>query len=241
MAKKLGIKLVDIDKELYAIRAIKERGEIKHIKRAVRITKESVKEVLEEVRPGMREFEVGARLEFKFRSKGSDGAAFPTIVLSGKRSCHPHGLTGKRKILRGDVLLLDCGAKVEGYCADITRTIVIGKMQDNVKKHHDLVKKAQRAAIRSIKPGVVNVTVDAAARKIIKQAGFSIPHGIGHGIGLEVHERPSIAQKGYKGCKEEVLKPGMVFTIEPAIYITGKYGIRIEDDIIVTKNGYRVL
>jgi len=242
MLKVIGNRKVrNIDDILYEMRMVKDDDEVKNINKAVEITKKSIEEIHETVRVGMKEREIEAKLEFIVKNKGSEGTAFPTIVLSGKRTRDPHGLTSKKKIKEGDLLLIDCGAKYGGYCSDITRVICIGgKMREKYQDVYEVVSQAQKEAIKRIKPGVTNFEVDETARRIIKEYGYDMPHGLGHGFGLEIHEEPSISYKGYKGCRKVILKEDMIFTVEPSIYLD-EFGIRIEDDILVTKNGRKIL
>jgi Xaa-Pro aminopeptidase len=236
------VKIENIDETLYALRMIKDSEEIKKIAKAARITKKSIEEIFDTIKPGMREREIEAKLEFIMKNIGAEATSFPSIVLSGKRTCDPHGLTSNRKIKKGDLLLIDCGAKYAGYCSDITRVVVVDDgFNKQQREIYQIVKEAQREAINKIKPGITNFEVDKVARDVIKEYGYDMPHGTGHGFGLEIHEEPRISYKGYKGCKRIVLKENMVFTIEPAIYLENKFGIRIEDDVLVTGSGYKIL
>jgi len=235
-------KIRDFSEQIYRMRMVKDEVEIRYIKRAVRITKRAINETLEYVKPGLTENKIRARLEYIMKNEGANGFAFPTIVISGKKTANPHGITSQKKIREGELLLVDCGAKYNEYCADITRVICVGrKMNKKQEEVYDIVKEAQRVAIRNAKPGITNFELDSIARNVVKDYGYDILHGLGHGLGLEIHEEPSIAYKGYKVTKEVKLEKNMVFTLEPGIYLSRKFGIRIEDDVLITKSGCKLL
>ena len=230
--------LVAADGLVEPLTEVKDATELKLIERAVRIVDRAFARILREVRPGVRESEVAARLEYIMLGLGSEGTAFETICASGPRSALPHGRASRKKIEKGDFVTLDYGATVGGYCSDITRTVVVGKATVRQKKIYAVVHKAQTAAIRKIKPGASTRRVDWAARAIITRAGFGskFGHGTGHGIGLEVHQSPGLSAR-----TEARLLPGMVVTVEPGIYVPGFGGVRIEDDVLVTRSGHRIL
>jgi Xaa-Pro aminopeptidase len=217
---------------------IKDKYEIELIQKAVDISDTAFVRILGYLKPGIREIEVAAELEYQMKMLGSEKAAFPTIVASGYRSALPHGVASRKKIARGDFVTFDFGATYEGYVSDLTRTVVIGKATGRQKKIYNTVLRAQKAAIRKIKPGVEGKTVDAAARKVIEKAGFKkyFNHGTGHGIGIYIHVSPSLGSKSV-----DRLKKGMVVTVEPGIYIPKWGGVRIEDDVVVTGTGCRIL
>jgi len=222
--------------EKFAI--IKDADEIEMIEKAASITDTAFERILGYIKPGLRENEVRAELEYQMMVLGSEMPAFETIIASGRRSALPHGVASTKKIAYGDFVTFDFGAQVGGYVADFTRTIVIGKANDKQKKIYNIVLKAQEAAIRKVKPGVAGKTLDKTARDIIEKAGFGkyFGHGLGHGIGIYVHSKPSLSSRS-----TDIMKKGMVFTIEPGIYLPGWGGVRIEDDVVVTATSCRVL
>ncbi len=186
----------------------------------------------------MTEKQVAADLEHQIRRFGGKGLSFPAIVAGGAWAALPHAVPGDRKIGDDDFTLIDWGANAGLYISDLTRVLVTGKISPKLDKIYNIVLEAQLAGIEAIRPGVTCGEVDAAARSVIAKAGYGkqFGHGLGHGIGLEVHEAPRLG-----GNQETELKPGMVVTVEPGIYIPGWGGVRIEDDILVTKKGHEVL
>jgi len=217
---------------------VKEKEEIASITRAVKISDTAFERVLPLVRPGVREREVAAELEYQMMMMGSEKVAFESIVASGYRSALPHGAASGKKIKKGDFVTFDFGATINGYVSDITRTVVVGKATPRQKKIYDLVLRANKAGIRKVKAGAAAKAVDAACRNIITKAGFAknFGHGTGHGIGFFVHVGPRLST-----ISEDKLKVNNVLTIEPGIYISGWGGVRIEDDVVVTRTGCRVL
>lgn len=226
--------LYPVGAEIEAIRACKDAGEIRLLKRAARIAADSLAEVLPLIRPGMREIELAAELEYRMRLNGGQGCSFPTIVASGRRSALPHAATTTRAIRNGDLLTIDYGTVFEGYCSDETCTFVVGKPTTRQKKLYTLVKKAHDRAIEALEQGKSARKIDAVARGCIKRAGHEkyFIHGTGHGVGLNVHEYPTIST-----ASEAMLQSGMVITIEPGLYIPGWGGIRIEDTLAVRTQG----
>lgn len=218
--------------------AVKDAGELSRIKRAVEIADITFEEILPALRPGVRENEVAAEIEYRLKKNGADEPAFSTIVASGQRSAMPHGRASDKKIGLGEFVTLDFGAFYSGYCSDITRTVVVGRASPRQKKVYDVVLRAQRRGIESIRPGRKGRDVDAAARAVIQKAGFGkyFGHGTGHGIGLLVHDFPGMGQ-----TSEDILKAGMVVTVEPGVYIPGWGGVRIEDDVYVGPKSGTVL
>jgi Xaa-Pro aminopeptidase len=217
---------------------IKDKEEIISIQKAAEISDLAFERVLNMVTPGVREKELAAELEYQMAMLGSERPAFDTIIASGYRSALPHGMASEKKIKKGEFITFDFGATYKGYVSDITRTVVVGKASPRQKKIYNLVLKAQKAAIGKVKAGVEGSKVDAAARNIIKKAGFgkNFGHGTGHGIGIFVHTGPALSTiSKYK------LKVNNVITVEPGIYISGWGGVRIEDDVVVTKTGCRIL
>jgi Xaa-Pro aminopeptidase len=186
------------------------------------------------VAAGVREDEVAAEIEYAMRKRGSSGAAFETIVASGACSAYPHGGCSDRKIRDGDLVVVDVGATYKFYRSDMTRTLVAGKPSEKQKKLYQTVKTAQETALEAVKPNVKAKDVDAAARKIFADAGYGeyFVHGLGHGVGLEVHEPPTLSPES-----KDVLVAGNVVTVEPGVYLVGYGGVRIEDTVLVQKNG----
>ena len=218
------------------VRSVKDESEIATIRTAAAISTKALAQTLPYIKPGITESELAGMLDFQIRKLGARNS-FETIVAFGPNGSRPHHQPGSRKLRKKDAVLIDFGAKYKGYCSDITRCFVIGGMTSFYKKVYDVVEQAQAAAIKTIRAGVKITQVDAAARDVIKKSGLPVyGHGTGHGFGLEIHESPFLKADG-KGT----LKAGQVITIEPGIYIPGKLGIRIEDDILVTETGCKIL
>ncbi|MBN2592134.1 MAG: aminopeptidase P family protein [Sedimentisphaerales bacterium] len=219
-----------------AARSIKDQSEIAAIKSAAAISTKALEQLLPHIKPGVSESELAGMLDFQIRKLGARNS-FETIVAFGPNGSRPHHQPGKRKLKKKDAVLIDFGARYKGYCSDITRCLVIGGMTAFYKKVYDVVEQAQAAAIKTIRPGVKLTQVDAAAREVIDKAGLPVyGHGTGHGFGLQIHEDPFLKPDG-KGK----LKAGQVITIEPGIYIRRQLGIRIEDDVLVTETGHKIL
>ena len=213
---------------------IKDDFEIKQIQKAADIVDETYEHILKWVKPGMTENEVNNEMEMFMRSKGATCSSFDTIVASGHRGALPHGVASNKVIEEGDMITLDFGALYEGYVSDITRTFAIGEPKEEMKKIYNIVLESQLAALEQIKPGMTGKEADSIARDIISSYGYGeqFGHSLGHGIGLEVHEGPALSQKS-----DIVLEENMCVTLEPGIYVEGLGGVRIEDDVLVTKNG----
>jgi Xaa-Pro aminopeptidase len=233
-----GTLLVPADELVEPLTTVKDPREITRIERAARIADKAFERILKIIRPGLRELDVARELEYIMLQLGSEGKAFTTICASGARSALPHGDASKKKLEAGDFVTLDYGALVAGYCSDITRTVVLGRATPRQKRLYRIVQSAEASAVARVKPGGSTQAVDRAARQIITRAGFGskFGHGTGHGIGLEVHQGPYLSPR-----TDGVLKAGMVVTVEPGIYIPGYGGVRIEDDVLVTSRGHRVL
>jgi Xaa-Pro aminopeptidase len=216
-------------------RVTKSPEEVASIRAAAQLAQEALVEMLPGVRPGQTEVEVGAALEGALRRRGSQWHPFPTIVASGPRSALPHARTSGKALARGELLLIDFGAQVDGYCADLTRTMVVGARADERQRAvHELVQTAQRRAVQHIRAGMPARDADALARDVIATRGFgdAFGHSLGHGLGLEVHEAPRLA------CNSESpLPPHAVVTVEPGIYFSGWGGIRLEDDVYLAPEG----
>ncbi len=239
LEKKLGAKyLKDVEDGLLTQRAIKDKTEIAAIRKAGEIQQEAFKRLLRTLRAGQTEYQIAAQLEYEMRMLGADGPSFPTIVAAGANASLPHAIPGKAKLQRNNILLIDWGARYNGYCSDMTRVIALGKMPPKIREIYQIVLDAQLAGIAAIKPGASLKEVDAAARSVIEQAGYGdyFGHGLGHGLGLNIHEQPSLGKR----VKGE-LEPGHVVTVEPGIYLPGIGGVRIEDDVLVTDRGRKVL
>ncbi len=230
--------LVGISGWVEELRMIKTSEEVEYISRAQKIAENAFERLLPLIKVGTSEIDLALELEFTMRKMGSEGVAFPFIVVSGPRSSLPHGQPSIRKLEPGDFVTFDFGARFQGYCSDMTRTIVIGPLDEKHKEIYEVVLAAQLTALDVIGPGVIGKEVDLAGRKVIEEAGYGeyFGHGIGHGVGLNVHERPSVGR-----TSEDILEPGMVITVEPGIYIEGFGGVRIEDMVVVTEEGMRNL
>jgi Xaa-Pro aminopeptidase len=230
--------LVPTEKLVESIMVVKDHEEMRRIRKAVEITDMVFSQILNFIQPGITEQDLAAEIEYMMKKNGADGPAFDTIVASGPRSALPHGRASGRKIKEGEFVTLDMGALVEGYCADMTRTVIVGKARPKQKKVYQLVLTAQKKAIKSCRANLRCDRLDKIARDVIRKAGLGkyFGHGLGHGIGLLVHALPRVSSKS-----SEVLTPGMVVTIEPGIYIPNWGGVRIEDDVLITKRGCEVL
>ena len=234
----LNAKLVEADEILSQGRMRKDHDEIEAIRTAIRVSEESLATTCPQVKVGMSEREVQMILNMEMLKHGADGNGFPPIVLSGGRAALPHGSAGERRLQEGDCLLIDYGFRVGAYSADITRTFSIGTAKPEWKDIYEIVKMANEAGRKMAGPGILAEQVDAAARKVIVDAGYGeyFTTRTGHGLGLEIHEPPYIVSGN-----KTVLEPGMVFTVEPGIYIADRVGVRIEDDVVITENGAEAL
>lgn len=223
---------------LESLREIKDEKEIETIQEAIKITEYAFQEILNFIKPGVTEIEVANRLDFLMREKGATSVSFDTIVASGKRSAMPHGVASHKEIEQGDMITIDFGCYYNGYVSDMTRTFALGDPGEELKKIHQIVLDAQLKVNEAAKPGVTGKELDAVARDYITEKGYgdAFGHSTGHGIGLEVHENPGINFRN-----EKPLVEGNVITNEPGIYIPGLGGVRIEDDLLITKDGNRNL
>ena len=219
-------------------RMIKDADEIAALRRAVLLGSALFDSALETIRPGVKETEVAARMEFKARQSGSEGMSFETIIASGQRSALPHGRASAAAIPANAFVVCDFGVILNGYCSDMTRTVYVGRPPEQARDFYQAVREAQQAALEAVRPGVAVGEVDRAARKLLKKAGLGryFTHSTGHGVGIEIHEPPRIATG-----EGEVLQAGMVITIEPGAYVPGRWGVRIEDMVVVTEQGVEVL
>jgi Xaa-Pro aminopeptidase len=218
------------------IRSVKDPDEIAAIKASGHIAAKVLERTISQVKAGMAEIELAGLLDFQLRKAGATNS-FDTIVAFGPNASRPHHHPGRRKLKKKDTVLIDFGARYKGYCSDITRCFVLGEPTAFYRKVFDVVEQAQAAAIKAITPGVELATVDSAARDVIRAADLPVyGHGTGHGLGLEIHEQPFL-----KPDAKGTLRAGQILTIEPGIYIPAKLGVRIEDDVLVTETGSRVL
>jgi Xaa-Pro aminopeptidase len=221
-----------------AVGIIKDSDEIESIRRAVAISDAVYEEILTVIEPGLHEVELAAEIEYRMRRQGSERLAFDVIVVSGERSALPHGQPGNKKIQAGELVTMDYGARVNGYCSDFTRTVVVGRATEQQREIYEIALRAQQAAEEAAAAGKTGKEVDAVARDIIADAGYGdyFGHGLGHGLGLEIHEPPKLSPKS-----QMTLQPGMVTSVEPGIYIPGMGGVRIEDVIVIREKGCEVL
>ncbi len=227
--------LVPLGSEITKMRRIKTPRELEYIRQAEAIGDQVFTEILDFIKPGMTELEIAARIEYLLKVKGASGCSFPAIVASGVNSSMPHAVPSSKKLEVGDFLTMDFGCVYEGYCSDMTRTIVIGKASDKQKEVYETVLKAQLAALDFIRAGVKGKDVDKVARDIIYNAGYEgcFGHGLGHSVGLHIHENPRLSM-----LEEDIIEAGMTETVEPGIYIKGFGGVRIEDLVVVTEDGH---
>ncbi len=230
--------LVPVDSAVEDLRMVKTREEIDLIRQSVETNSRAFRRALKSFKPGMRESELAAEIDYQQRRAGAESSAFETIVAAGPRSALPHARPTPAKITGKAPLLIDMGAFENAYASDMTRTVHIGKAPKRFKTLYNAVLEAQLAAIDAVKPGVTGAQVDAAARQVLESAGCGkeFVHSTGHGLGLEIHEPPRIGKKS-----KTVLQSGFAITIEPGVYFDGYGGIRIEDTVVVTDNGCEVL
>jgi Xaa-Pro aminopeptidase len=221
-----------------SLMVVKDAEEIAKITIACGIVDTAFERILQIIKPGARESEIAAELEYQMKMLGSEKPSFDTIIASGPRSAMPHGIASQRKIRKGDFVTMDFGAIVEGYASDMTRTVVVGKATARQKRIYGLVKRAQAAGTRKARAGLAAKDLDKHVRTIIKRAGYGkqFGHGLGHGLGLLVHDQPRLSP-----LSDDTLATNMVVTIEPGIYIDGWGGVRIEDDIVIGRGRSKVL
>ncbi|NJD03565.1 MAG: aminopeptidase P family protein [Ruminiclostridium sp.] len=212
------------------LREIKDNEELRLIKKAVEIADDTYTHILGAIKPGIAEVELAAEMEYHMRKLGASGASFETIVASGNRSSMPHGVASEKKLQLGEAITMDFGALYNGYCSDMTRTVFLGKPEEELKKIYKIVLDAQIEASAGVKKGSSGKDIDMIARNMIAKEGYgeNFGHGLGHGVGLEIHEEPRLSMTGAK-----IMKNGMIVTVEPGIYIDGLGGVRIEDMVVV--------
>ncbi|WP_160723990.1 M24 family metallopeptidase [Bacillus sp. USDA818B3_A] len=229
---------ISAEEKLRLLRMIKDMNELKIIEEACALADYAVEFGASEIKEGKTELEVLNALEYALKQKGVTEMSFSTMVLTGANAASPHGTPGETKIKKGDLVLFDLGVVVDRYCSDITRTVAYGDINDKQKEIYDTVLKAQLAAIEASKPGVSAADVDLTARRIISDAGYGefFPHRLGHGLGISVHEYPSLTE-----TNQLMIEEGMIYTIEPGIYVPEIAGVRIEDDIFITADGAKIL
>jgi len=233
------VRLVEVGGVVSTLRICKDPMELRAIARAVRVAETAWAAFRRHVRLGMTERRLAAELDHQMRLAGADGPAFDTICAIDASGAMPHARPGNRRLRQGSVVVVDFGARVDGYVSDLTRVLFAGKIAPRAREVYTTVLEAQRAGIAAVRPGALLKDVDAAVRRVIVAAGLGkhFTHGTGHGIGRRVHEAPALAPTISKGCLEE----GMVVTVEPGVYLEGRFGVRIEDDVLVTRGGRRVL
>ncbi len=238
-AKKRRGYFAPLDRDLVpALRMVKDDTELGLMTKAAAMGCQLFEEMLPRIEAGRAEVTLAAELEYEARRRGAEGMSFETIVASGERSALPHGRASQARLPRKGFVTLDFGVILNGYCSDMTRTVHLGAATNEERSAYDAVLEAQQAAVAAVKPGATCGEVDEAARSVLKKAGLGkyFTHSTGHGVGLEIHEQPRVA-----AGQATRLEPGMVITIEPGVYLPGKFGIRIEDMVAVTKSGSRIL
>lgn len=234
-----GVKLSRAGQLITNLRRVKDAVELKAIRKAVRLADELMARAMEQIKPGLKEEELSRFIRRGAEDFGGEGESFDNIVASGPNSSQPHHHCGRRKMRVGDPVTIDLGVIANGYCSDLTRNPVLGKVSKKFEEIYQICLDANMAAIEALRPGMTGVQVDAVARNVITEAGFGdfFGHGLGHGVGLEVHEGPRLSPS----AGDYQLEPGNIVTIEPGIYLPGVGGVRIEDYVLVTEKGARVL
>ncbi len=232
------VELIPLSSLAEDMREIKEPQEVEILSKSAQLMSNVLAKVIEELRPGQVEKDVAWRIETLIRQHGADEPAFPPIVASGPNSALPHAVPTGKRLEKGEPVILDVGAIVAGYCSDMTRTVFLGEPTEDLKEIYRIVREAQLTAIESVRPDMETTEADSRAREIIKKAGFGdfFAHSLGHGIGLVTHESPAVGP-----LKPKVLREGMVFTIEPGIYLPGRGGVRLEQMVILEHGRARVL
>lgn len=236
LSKRLAdIELVPLGNRADLKRMIKTEAEIGRLRTAEKIGESALAETLPYIKPGERECDIAAELEYRMKKKGAEGTSFDTVAVSGEKSAMPHGKPNEKRLEYGDFLTIDFGCVYKGYCSDMTRTFAIGEISKEQRRIYDTVLSAQREGLKSIRAGAGAADCDAAARAVIRDAGYGsyFGHALGHGVGVEIHELPTLSPKS-----KFILKENMAVTCEPGIYVPGVGGVRIEDLVIVKKDGY---
>jgi len=216
------------------LRAVKDASELETMRQAAALISEVFKDMLSKIKPGLTELRVAAEIEYGIKAKGGSGPSFETIVASGERSAWPHARPTAKPLRKNELVVLDHGAILRGYCSDLTRTVFLGQAPARIRRLYEAVLEAQQVAKNAVRPGVKSLDVDSAARQTLERHRLAryFTHSTGHGLGIEVHEMPRLGRG-----EETKLEEGMVLTIEPGVYVEGLGGIRIEDDVVVTSNG----
>ncbi|GAB3791409.1 M24 family metallopeptidase [Virgibacillus kimchii] len=232
--KMLDVDLVPISGVIETLRLIKDKDEVEIMKKAAKIADDAFEHIQSFIKPGVKEIEISNELEFFMRKLGAVSSSFDIIVASGYRSALPHGVASEKEIQSGELVTMDFGALYQGYCSDITRTLAVGEINEELKKIYDTVLEAQRRGVDGLRPGITGKEADALTRDYIKEKGYGdyFGHSTGHGLGMEVHEGPSLSFRS-----DQKLQPGMVVTVEPGIYVPEVGGCRIEDDVVITETG----
>jgi Xaa-Pro aminopeptidase len=238
LRKAISAEMVPLSGTVEALRLVKTPDEIGKIRVATQIAMQAYHYIRDFLKPGVKEIEIAGEIERFIRFEGATCASFDIIVASGPNAALPHYQTAERKLKAAEAVMIDMGVEYRGYKSDLTRVFFLGKMNTLITKVYTIVRAAQARALAAVKPGVSASKVDRAARQYISDKGYGryFMHSLGHGVGLEVHEAPSVSSK-----VEQVLRPGMVFTVEPGIYLPGRFGIRIEDMVLVTRKGCEVI
>ena len=234
--KALSCDLVPATELLWQLRMVKDDEELESMVAAQRIAEKALADILEEIRPGVTEKEIAARLQYLMLHYGASDMSFDPIVVSGPNGSLPHGVPSEKTIQRGEFVTMDFGCIYHGYCSDMTRTVAVGYATEEMRKVYDTVLAAQKAGIAAARAGVTGQTVDGAARAVIDAAGYGkyFRHSFGHGVGVEIHEAPNASP-----MNDKPLPAGAVISAEPGIYLPGKLGVRIEDVILITEEGCR--
>ena len=224
------------DARMRLLRLVKTPDELEKIRQAQELTDAGYGHILSYIRPGRTERDIALELEFFIRRQGAEGVAFDFIVVSGPNSSLPHGVPGERAVEKGDFITMDFGAVVDGWHSDMTRTVAVGSVTDEQRRVYETVLRAQETALGTLRAGLSCRAGDAAARDVIREAGYGdcFGHSTGHGVGVEIHEEPRLSPAAPEG---ELLQPGSVVTVEPGIYLSGKFGVRIEDMAAITETG----
>ncbi|MEK6454999.1 Xaa-Pro peptidase family protein [Caldifermentibacillus hisashii] len=233
-----SVRFIQAEEKLNELRAVKDPGELEKLRKACELADFAIDVGIHAIKDGASELAIVAEIEYELKKKGVEQMSFATTVLSGPKAASPHGSPDLTKVQKGQLVLFDLGVIYEGYCSDITRTVAFGEIDDEAVRIYETVRKAQEAAVLATKPGVTCANLDLTARKIIQDAGYGeyFTHRLGHGLGISIHEFPSVTE-----TNPLVLAEGMVFTIEPGIYIPNRVGVRIEDSVAVTATGVEVL
>lgn len=233
-----GIQLIPDQDVISSLRIIKSPEEVNHIREAAALSDKGFLHILDYVRPGVSELDLALELEFFLRNNGSEGLAFPIIAASGRNGSLPHAEPCNKKLESGEFITFDFGSKLGGYCSDMTRTVSIGEPDEQLREIYEVTLEAQLSALEIMGAGRTGAEVDKQARDYIQSKGYGeyFGHGLGHGVGLDVHEAPTLSLRG-----DKVLEPGMVVSCEPGIYLPGKGGVRIEDLVVITDEGFENL